>query len=212
MRLFGLIGYPLTHSFSKKYFTEKFEREHLNDCVYENFEILNIEQLHDVISKNPYLTGLNVTFPYKTAIIPLLDELSDEAKTIGAVNTIRTDNVNNKKILKGFNTDAYGFEQSLIPLLKPHHKKALIIGTGGASRAVAYVLSKLKVDFLFVSRNKQTAIEKNILNVIRFEDINENLFQQYQLIINASPAGMYPNVNIFPPLPYHAITKENLFY
>ncbi len=212
MRLFGLIGYPLTHSFSKKYFTEKFEREHLTDCAYKNFEIASVNQLHDVIADHAQLRGLNVTIPYKTAVIPLLDELSDEAKIIGAVNTISINTADNKKILKGFNTDAYGFEQSLIPILKPHHIKALIIGTGGASRAVAYVLSKLKIDFLFVSRNKQTVIDKNILNVISFEEINESIIQQYLLIINTSPAGMYPNVDTFPPLPNHAIIKQHLFY
>lgn len=211
MRLFGLIGYPLTHSFSKKYFTEKFKRENLTGCTYENFEIEKIELLQDVISNNPELIGLNVTIPYKTDVIALLDELSEEAKTIGAVNTIRIENREGKKILKGFNTDAGGFEQSLIPLLKPLHTKALIIGTGGAAQAVAYVLSKLNIDFLFVSRNK-LAIAKNFLNVINFEEANEKLIEQHKLIINATPSGTYPNIETFPPLPYHAITQDHLAY
>lgn len=212
MPLFGLIGYPIAHSFSKNYFTEKFINENLPDCIYENYQISDIGQLYEVISNNPQLKGLNVTIPFKTTVIPLLDELSDEAKTIGAVNTISIENKNEKKILKGFNTDAYAFQQSLIPLLKSHHNKALIVGTGGAARAVAYVLSNLNIDFLLVSRNKQNAPANNFLNVISFEDVNENLIQQHNLIINASPSGMYPNNKTFPPLPYHIVTKHHLFY
>ena len=211
-RLSGLIGYPLTHSFSKKYFTEKFTREQLTDCTYENFEIVNINILPDVISNHTELIGLNVTIPYKQSVIPLLHSLSEEAKAIGAVNTIRIETVSNKKVLKGFNTDAFGFEQSLLPLLKPIHTNALIIGKGGAAHAVAYVLSKHNIEYLLVSRNKEQAIQKNILNVINFEDINEKLITKYKLIINASPSGMFPNIETFPPLPYPAITKEHLVY
>ena len=212
MRLFGLIGYPLTHSFSKKYFTDKFEREHLHDCTYLNFEIENIDALHDVIKMNANLIGLNVTIPYKTAVIPLLDSLSEKAESIGAVNTIKVENNNGRKILKGFNTDADGFEQSLLPLLKPYHTKAIIIGSGGASRAVANLLSKLNIDYLFLTRNKETTIDKTILKLLSFKDVNEKLISEHKLIINTTPLGMYPHIESFPALPYHAITKEHLIY
>ncbi len=207
MRVFGLIGYPLAHSFSEKYFTDKFNREQIINCVYKNFELTNIHQLKNIISNNPDLSGLNVTLPYKTAVIPFLNEISPEAQKIGAVNTIKIETIGDKKILKGFNTDVFGFEQSLLPLLKPFHQNAIILGAGGAALAVAFVLSKLQINYLVVVRNKPSANETIFPNTMLFDELSENLLQQQQLIINTTPLGTYPNIDSFPPLPYTAIAN-----
>lgn len=205
MKKYGLIGYPLTHSFSKRYFTEKFETENINS-KYDNFEIDNIGKFPEIIKNNPELCGINVTIPYKEQVIPFLNELNDSAKEIGAVNTIKIKRTDSGINLKGFNTDTYGFETSLKPLLKEHHKKALILGTGGASKALKYVLSKLGIEFISAS------IEELKENEIRYEDIDEKMIKERLLIINATPLGTYPKVDTFPNIPYEFINKKHLLF
>lgn len=200
MKLYGLIGYPLGHSFSKKYFTQKFEEEQLN-CRFENFAIENIALFPAVLQNNPSLLGLCVTIPYKEKVIPFLHALSPEARQIGACNSIR---ISNGK-LTGFNTDAIGFKQSLLRQLQPYHTKALILGTGGASKAVEYVLQQLGIACTLVSRNaSKRAISYNMLNA---EIIKSNL-----LIINASPVGTFPDINNCPDIPYEAIGDRHFLF
>lgn len=206
MRVFGLIGYPLSHSFSVKYFAEKFNKENITNCVYQNFEIPTIDDFPQIISNNPNLFGLNVTIPYKEKVIPFLDELSLEAKIIGAVNTIQIIRNNGKIKLVGHNTDCYGFHQSLKPLLQANHHKALILGTGGAAKAVEYVLKNLGLEVLYVSRNP----EKN--NELNYADLEGDVFKKFKVIVNSTPLGMYPNINDCPDLPYELIEKDNLLY
>jgi shikimate dehydrogenase len=203
MRLFGLIGFPLGHSFSKKYFEEKFVKENLKDCLFELFPLKEIEDFKKLIENNINLHGLAVTIPYKETVIPYLTDISAAAKEIGAVNCIKFNDVNTV----GFNTDVVGFEKSLTPLLKPHHTTALVLGTGGASKAVQFVLKKLGVNFLLVSRN--SLAEKNIIS---YNDIDENIMEQCSIIINCTPLGMSPNENQFPNLPYQFITAKHLLY
>ena len=205
MKRYGLLGYPLTHSFSKRYFTERFETEKI-DSTYENFEIDSITKFPEVVKENPEVIGFNVTIPYKEQVIPFLDELNDSAKEIGAVNTIRVTRTDNGVHLKGFNTDTFGFESSLKPLLKEHHKKALILGTGGASKALKYILKKLGIEYISAS------IEELKENEIRYEDINEQVISERLLIINATPLGTYPKVETFPNIPYEFITDKHLLF
>jgi shikimate dehydrogenase len=205
MKKYGLIGYPLTHSFSKRYFTEKFETEKI-DSTYDNFEIDNISKFPGIIKNNPELIGLNVTIPYKEQVIPFLDELNDSAKEIGAVNTVKIVRTVDGTFLKGFNTDTFGFETSLKPLLKEYHKKALILGTGGASKALKYVLIKLGIEFISAS------IEELKENEIRYEAIDKKMISDRLLIINATPLGTYPKVETFPNIPYQFITEKHLLF
>lgn len=204
-RLFGLIGYPLSHSFSQKYFTSKFEKENIPDCEYRNFSIERIQDFPEMLSQHKNLCGLNVTIPYKESIIPYLDEIADSAKEIGAVNCIQLENTQGKLYTRGYNTDIVGFEQSLKPLLKPHHTKALILGTGGASKAVAFVLNKLKLNFRFVSRR-----ESDI--ALSYQNLNKELITTYTLVINTTPLGMFPNTNTCPNIPYQYLSDKNLLY
>lgn len=205
MKKYGLLGYPLTHSFSKRYFTEKFESEKI-DSTYQNFEIDNIDKFPGIIKNNPEVIGLNVTIPYKEQVIPFLDELNDSANEIKAVNTIRVTRTESGVHLKGYNTDTYGFETALKPLLKEHHKKALILGTGGASKALKYVLTKLGIEYLSAS------IEELKEDEIRYEDIDRKMMEERLLIINATPLGTYPKVDTFPNIPYEYITDKHLLF
>lgn len=205
MNKYGLIGYPLTHSFSKRFFTEKFERESIN-ASYENFEIEHISQFPKIIGNNPGLNGLNVTIPYKEQIIPYLNDLDSSAEEVGAVNTIKITRNNGKTCLRGYNTDTWGFETSLKPLLKPWHSKALILGTGGASKAIKYVLKKLKIEYLSAS------IEELKENEIRYDEIDEKMMLERLLIIHATPLGTYPNVNSFPSIPYSFICERHVLF
>ncbi len=205
MKRYGLIGYPLTHSFSKRYFTDKFETEKI-DSTYENFEINNIDKFPEIIKNNPEIIGLNVTIPYKEQVIPFLDELNDSAREIGAVNTVKITRSQSGVHLKGFNTDTFGFESSLKPLLKPHHNKALILGTGGASKALKYVLSKLGIDFISAS------IEELKENEIRYEDIDEAMMAERLLIIHATPLGTFPKTDACANIPYEFITEKHLLF
>lgn len=205
MKRYGLLGYPLTHSFSKRFFSEKFEKENI-DSTYDNFEIDNISKFPEVVKNNPEVIGFNVTIPYKEQVIAFLDELNDSAREIGAVNTIKVKRNGDNVYLKGFNTDTFGFESSLSPLLKDYHKKALILGTGGASKALKYVLNKLGIDYISAS------IEELKEKEIRYEDINKELIKERLLIINATPLGTYPKVDTFPNIPYESITKKHLLF
>ena len=197
---FGLIGKDISYSFSKNYFTLKFKKLGLNDYEYVNFDLKSIDEFKDLIIKE--LKGLNVTIPYKENIIEFLDEIDEEAKLIGAVNTIKIDKRGN---LKGYNTDVYGFEESLKPRLKKSHKKALVLGTGGASKAVCYVLDKLNIDYLIVSRTPEKT-------QISYTDLNRSLLEKHTIIINCTPLGTYPKVEEYPKIPYDCITKKHLLY
>lgn len=208
---YGLIGYPLSHSFSKKYFTEKFEKENIEGCEYNMFPIENIDLFTQLITDNPSLVGINVTIPYKESVIPFLDELDETAKGIGAVNCIKIiRNADEKPKLIGYNTDAFGFQQSIKPFLETQHEKALILGTGGASKAVAYVLKSIGIEVYFVSRaKKNNAINKNTFT---YEELNENVINAFKLIVNTSPVGTFPNINDAPDIPYNFISTSHLLY
>ena len=199
MKTYGLIGKSLSHSFSKKYFTEKFDGLGLTDSEYINIEIETIEEFIEKL-KELKPRGLNVTIPYKEEIIPYLDELDEVAEEIGAVNTIVFKNGK----LKGYNTDAFGFHQSIKPFFKSQHERALILGTGGASKAIEYVLKQYGVDVLFASRSETNA------NILNWNEVNENVIKQHLLIINCTPLGMYPDVDIKPEIPYSALTDKHL--
>lgn len=199
---FGLVGQNISYSFSKKYFTEKFSILHFDNCEYSNFDIQDIKDFPKIIAETKGLKGLNVTIPYKQDIIPYLDELSKTAKKIGAVNTI---SFGKKKRLKGHNTDYYGFKKALLPLLEKHHKKAIILGTGGASKAVAFALRKLKIEFDFVSRNPSEY-------ELSYEELNQELFDEYQIIINTTPLGTHPKTDECPPLDYTLFTEKHIAF
>jgi len=202
MKRYGLIGYPLSHSFSQKYFTEKFQREGITGCVYDNFPLASIDEFAALVQQHPDLHGLNVTIPYKEKVIPFLTAQSEVVKTIGACNCIRIENGQ----LTGHNTDVVGFEESLRPLLQPHHKKALVLGTGGAAKAVHYVLNKLGIAFFEVSRTPGT------IRQFSYQQVTESVIKEHELIINTSPLGMYPNINECPPLPYQALTAKHYLF
>lgn len=205
MKKYGLIGFPLSHSFSKKFFNEKFKREN-SDEIYENYEISSIDLLPEIIASDPNLIGLNVTIPYKEKVIPFLDELDYSSSEVGAVNTIRIVRKNGSVVLKGYNTDTFGFETSLKPLLNEFHKKALILGTGGASKAIKFVLRKLEIQFISAS------IEELMENEIPYELVDKKLIQEHLLIINATPLGTYPTADAFPPIPYEHIGNKHLLF
>ena len=209
MRQFGLIGYPLSHSFSQKFFTEKFLKENIVNAQYTNFPIPSIESFAGLWKENPNLEGLNVTIPYKKEVIPFLQHSSAVVQEIHACNCIRK--FNNE--LYGYNTDVIGFEKSLLPFLKPHHTHALILGTGGAAAAVQWVLQKLNIQFQIVSR-KANAIEANteMKSIISYDQLNKSLVETHTLIINTSPVGMYPNTNEAPPIAYEGITAQHHLY
>lgn len=200
MDKYGIIGYPLGHSFSRAFFTEKFQREHI-DAEYVNFEIPSADMLPGIVQTNPNLCGLNVTLPHKEAVIPMLDELSDEAKEIGAVNVIRVRDGR----LKGFNSDIIGFMDSIRPLLKPWHRHALVLGTGGASRAIRVGLQRLGIQWTYVSRTPAPGR-------LTYADLTAELMEHYQVIVNCSPVGMFPHVDACPDIPYQLLTDHHLLY
>lgn len=202
MKSYGLIGYPLGHSFSKKYFTEKFQREGISDCQFEAFPIPAIEEFPQLLKDNPNLLGLSVTIPYKEQVLQYVDELSDEVAFIGATNSIK---IKNGK-LTAYNTDIVGFEQTFVRKLQPHHKRALILGSGGASKAVQYTLKKLGIDFLVVSRGAGKS------GFISYEALTADVMREYTVIINSSPVGMYPNDNDYPNIPYELLTTQHYLY
>lgn len=204
MDIYGLIGYPLGHSFSISYFNQKFADEGI-DAKYENFEIPSIELLMEVLDSNPNLRGLNVTIPYKQKVISYLDTLSPEARAIGAVNVIRVTHEGDKTVLKGFNSDVIGFTKSIEPMLEKVHKKALILGTGGASKAIDYGLKALGLETLFVSRYQRPG-------TIQYKDITPDIVKEYNVIVNCTPCGMYPHVDECPELPYEAMDNRTILY
>ncbi|RYZ98657.1 MAG: shikimate dehydrogenase [Sphingobacteriaceae bacterium] len=219
MRKFGLIGYPLSHSFSKKYFAEKFEKEGITDAVYELYPIEDIKDFNKFLHTNPDLCGINVTIPYKVDVIKHIDWLDAEAKHVGAVNTIRIDKESPISVafqgevgfggddfrLEGFNTDVYGFEMSLKPFLHGHHTSALVLGNGGAAKAVSYVLDKLEIPYQSVTR-------RELPGTILFEDITPDMIAENKIIINTTPVGTSPDINECPPIPYEYITHQHLLY
>jgi shikimate dehydrogenase len=202
MRTFGLIGYPLTHSFSKKYFTDKFQQEGLFDHSYENFPIETIQELEEVFRNNPSLQGLNITIPYKQQVLAYLDEQTAVVQETGACNCIKI--VDGKKI--GYNTDVIGFGKSLDKKLKPSHKKALVLGTGGAAKAVHYSLKQRRIEYLQVSRHSGQE------GAITYEQVDPALLSEYTLIINTTPIGMFPHVEEAPPIPYEALSTAHYLF
>jgi shikimate dehydrogenase len=209
MKQLGLIGFPLTHSFSKKYFEEKFEKLALTGYSYELFPLSTIDELPVLINKIPGLVGLNVTLPYKEQVIPFLTRLDETAAAVGAVNTIAITKRPGKTELVGYNTDIFGFRQSIKPFLEPQHERALIFGTGGASKAVEHVLKQIGVTCFFVSRDKSKFIGSNCF---AYEELNEFIISSFKLIVNTSPVGMYPASDYCPQMPYSAVSAGHLLY
>lgn len=205
MRKFGLIGYPLGHSFSKKYFTDKFHNEHITDCFYENYPLTDISQLKDLLNNEPELTGFNVTIPYKSDIIDYLNYISPEANEIGAVNVVKIRKTGEKTELYGFNSDITGIRDSLSPYLNTDLKYALVLGTGGSSKAVCFVLSKLGLEVIPVSRSRKP-------DTILYTDIDSDLLNDCGLIVNTTPQGMYPNIDTFPDLNYNLLGKKQILF
>lgn len=199
---FGLLGKNISYSFSKGYFTEKFKKINFTHYSYKNFNVESIEQFPKIIAETKNLKGMNVTIPYKETVIPFLSKLSKNAKTIGAVNTIK---ISKNGTLKGYNTDFHGFKKSIKPLLKKHHQKALILGTGGASKAVAFALRKLGIEFDFVSRNPSEY-------ELSYAELNQELFSEYHIIINTTPVGTFPDTEKCPELDYSLFTDKHIAY
>lgn len=204
MDKYGLIGYPLGHSFSKNYFNEKFENEGI-DAKYINFEIPHIEDLTEILDTTHELKGLNVTIPYKEKVISYLDFISPEATAIGAVNVIKVEHKGNDVKLKGYNSDVIGFTRSIEPFLEPCHKKALILGTGGASKAINYGLKSLGLETVYVSRFERPG-------TIQYDKITPEIIKEYNVIVNCTPVGMYPHTDECPELPYEAMDSHTLLY
>lgn len=201
MKLYGLIGFPLTHSFSKKYFDNKFESEQIANCSFSNFEISEINNLANLIQQNPALQGFAITIPYKQKILPYLDSMTDDVSRMLACNCVKI--IDGK--LVGYNTDVIGFEKSFSELLKPHHKKALVLGTGGAAQAVIFTLNKLGIEYLSVSRREQK-------NAITYAAITEELMNEYTAIINSTPLGTFPKVHDCPAIAYEYLTPEHYLF
>ena len=204
MKKFGIIGYPLGHSFSPGYFNEKFQNEGI-DAIYEKYELPVITDLQAIIDYTQDLCGFNVTIPYKEKVMSYLDVISPEARAIGAVNVVKVTNKDGKKHLEGYNSDLIGFTRSIQPLLEAHHKKALVLGTGGASKAVMYGLHKLGIETMLVSR-----YQKN--NTIQYEQIDEEVMKEYTVIVNCTPCGMAPHFDECPAIPYCHITPKHLLF
>lgn len=201
MRRYGLLGRTLTHSFSKNFFAEKFAKEGITDAVYENFELKAIAELPHLFERHPDLKGLNVTIPYKEEVLPFLTDKNEIVDAIGACNCIKIEG----EFRKGYNTDAVGFRRSIEPFLRPQHKKALVLGTGGASKAICYVLGQLGINTQLVSRRKEEG-------QCGYEDLGEELLSTHHVIVNTTPLGMYPNVDADPPVPYQFITPQHLLF
>ncbi|REE82904.1 shikimate dehydrogenase [Lutibacter oceani] len=200
---YGLLGKNISYSFSKKYFTDKFEKLGLTDLTYQNFDIPEIEEFPFLLyHKEHEFRGINVTIPYKQSVMRYLNEIDPDAKEIGAVNTIK---ITDKNQLHGYNTDFFGFKKAIEPLLKNHHKKALILGTGGASKAIAYALKKLNIEYKFVSRRLAD-------NVFLYSMLNEQVMNEYNIIINCTPLGTHPNINESPDIPYEFISEKHLLF
>lgn len=203
MNKLGLLGKDISYSFSRTYFKEKFENENIKNTSYENFDIENIDLFPSIIRNTKDLKGLNVTIPYKEQVIPFLDKVNKKAKAIGAVNTIR---ITKKGKLVGYNTDCYGFKKTLKPFIKSHHKKALILGTGGASKAIAYTLDEMGITYQYVSRKLSDGVG------FSYETLTEDDISDNQIIINSTPLGTFPNIEDCPNIPYHAINEKHILF
>lgn len=203
-KVYGLIGYPLVHSFSKNYFNQKFQSENIN-AEYVNFEIPDVGDLMEIVAENENLCGLNVTIPYKEQVIPFLDEIDDEAREVGAVNVIKFIRSKGELKLKGFNSDIIGFTDSIRSMLKPYHTAALVLGTGGAAKAVSYSLRKLGLEVQMVSRRKSA-------ETLVYEELTKNDMKMHKVIVNTTPLGMYPDVDSCPDIPYKYLTPQHLCY
>jgi shikimate dehydrogenase len=203
MHKLGLLGKNISYSFSKEYFKNKFINEKIDNISYNNFDIEDINLFPSIINETEGLKGMNVTIPYKEAVIPFLDKLNKKAKAIGAVNTIK---ITKKGKLIGYNTDCYGFKKSIAPYLNENHKSALILGTGGASKAVIYSLKKLGIKCHYVSRNASKKVSYT------YSELNEDIIKQHLIIVNCSPVGTFPNINDCPNIPYSGITNNHVLY
>lgn len=203
MNKLGLLGKDISYSFSRTYFKKKFENENIKNTSYENFDIDNIDLFPSIIKNTKGLKGLNVTIPYKEQVIPFLDKVNKKAKAIGAVNTIR---ITKTGKLVGYNTDCYGFKKTLKPFIKSHHKKALILGTGGASKAIAYTLDEMGITYQYVSRKLSDGVG------FSYETLTEDDISDNQIIINATPLGTFPNIEDCPNIPYHAINEKHILF
>lgn len=206
---FGLIGYPLGHSFSKNFYDEKIAREGISGVRYDLFPIQDIEGFPQLIQEQSDLMGVNVTIPHKVSVMPFLNEVSANAQKVGAVNCIRIvrSPQGGAPLLKGENTDVFGFQASLLPLLEDHHTRALVLGTGGASKAVCFALDNLKLSYTLVSR-----FPKEDSDELAYEELTEELISEHPLIVNTTPLGMFPDVDSCPPLPYMHIGPKHLLY
>lgn len=203
MNKLGLLGKNISYSFSRAYFKEKFENEKITDTTYDNFDIETIDLFPSIIKNTKDLKGLNVTIPYKEAVLPYLDKINKKAKAIGAVNTIK---ISKKGKLIGYNTDCYGFKKTLKPYLKPQHKNALILGTGGASKAIAFTFKELGINFHYVSRTQSEGIKYT------YDTLTEDVIRNHQIIINSTPLGTFPNIEDCPNIPYSAITSNHILF
>lgn len=205
MRKFGLIGFPLGHSFSKKYFAEKFAKENITDCSYENFPIQNLNLFPELIAGNPEICGLNVTIPYKTDILKYIDKSEPAINEIGAVNVLKIKRINGKIRISGYNSDVTGIRDSILPVMNDRLKSALILGTGGSSGAVSYALKKLGLKVTLVSRKRRTGI-------IGYEDITAELLKKTDLIVNTTPLGLFPNTSAKPEIDYSLLNKDHILF
>ena len=203
MNRYGLIGFPLSHSFSEKYFANKFRNEGIADCIYQNFPLENISQVEKLLANTPDLKGLNITIPYKEKIIPSLIDTNKIVRDTGACNCLKVEG----RLLKGFNTDTIGFEKSLRRYLTPHHRKALILGQGGAAKAVAYVFNKLGIEYLYVVRRGES-----IDNTVLITELTDTIISSHSVIVNCTPLGMYPNVHECPLINYNVLTDKHYLY
>ena len=207
MKTFGLIGYRLGHSFSRNFFTEKFTNEKLSDHEYVNFELDTIDEFPAIFDRGITICGLNCTIPYKQQIMPFLDDIDPEAAQIGAVNTVKIIDQNGKRILKGFNTDLYGFEHSLRPMLEEKHQKALILGTGGASKAIRFLFDRMGIEYLSAT-TKEELQEKEI----SYNQLTKDLMNEYLIVINATPLGTFPKIDACPDIPYQYVSPNHVLY
>lgn len=203
MKTYGCVGYPLAHSFSKHYFEEKFKKKGIPNARFVNYEVEDIHNLPGIIESDSTLCGFSVTIPHKMAVIPFLEDIDETANAVGAVNSVK---VSNDGTLTGYNTDVHGFTEAISPFLKDHHTAALILGTGGAARAVQYALQQLRLPHLFASMYPENDDQ------VAYEALDEATATSHPVIVNCTPLGMFPDVGSFPPIPYEHLTKEHLLF
>ncbi|NLV19295.1 MAG: shikimate dehydrogenase [Bacteroidetes bacterium] len=205
MRKYGLIGYPLGHSFSKKYFTEKFRRENISDCSYDNYPVESIDILPVILENDPEISGLNVTIPWKTDVLKYLNVKEPCLDEIGAANVLKISRKDSSVIISGFNSDVYGIRESLLPFINAELKGALVLGTGGAAKAVIYVLKSLGLNVINVSRTRKTGI-------LQYEDVDKELIEKTSIIVNTTPLGMYPDISSLPAINYGLLNENHILF